>query len=60
MNRITNRRSTEEFQKTDAAHHVHPFSDMAELTQIGSRVIVKGDGVFLFDNNGKKMQFIRP
>ena len=54
MNRITNRRSTEEFQKTDAAHHVHPFSDMAELNQIGSRVIVKGDGVFLFDNNGKK------
>ena len=54
MNRITNRRSTKEFQHADAAHHVHPFSDMAELNKTGSRVIVKGDGVFLFDNNGKK------
>ena len=54
MNRITNLPSTNEFQQMDAAHHIHPFSDMAELNQTGSRVIVKGDGIFLYDNDGKK------
>ncbi|MDG2473912.1 MAG: aspartate aminotransferase family protein [Paracoccaceae bacterium] len=54
MNRIANLPSTKEFQKIDAAHHVHPFSDMAELNQTGSRVIVKGDGIFLYDNDGAK------
>ena len=51
MNRITNLPSTSEFQQMDAAHHIHPFSDMAELNQTGSRVIVKGDGIFLYDND---------
>jgi putrescine aminotransferase len=54
MNRITNLPSTNEFQKTDAAHHIHPFSNMAELNEIGSRVIVKGNGIYLYDNDGSK------
>ena len=54
MNRITNLPSTNEFQKTDAAHHIHPFSDMAELNKTGSRVIVKGNGIYLYDNDGMK------
>ena len=54
MNRITNLPSTEELQRTDAAHHMHPFSNMAELNQIGARVMVKGEGIFLYDNDGSK------
>ena len=54
MNRITNLPSTIEFQKIDAAHHIHPFSDMAELNKTGSRVIVKGNGIYLYDNDGTK------
>ena len=56
MNRITNLPSTNEFQKIDSAHHIHPFSDMAELNKTGSRVIVKGNGIYLYDNDG--MRFI--
>ena len=54
MNRILNLPSTNELQKIDAAHHIHPFSNMAELNQTGSRVIVKGEGIFLYDNDGNK------
>jgi len=54
MNRITNLPSTNELQKIDAAHHIHPFSDMAELNEQGSRVIVKGNGIYLYDNDGAK------
>ncbi len=54
MNRILNLPSTGELQKIDAAHHIHPFSNMAELNRDGSRVIVKGEGIFLYDNDGNR------
>ena len=54
MNRILNLPSTGELQKIDAAHHIHPFSNMAELNQNGSRVIVKGEGIFLYDNDNNR------
>lgn len=56
MNRITNLKSTNKLQKIDAAHHIHPFSDMGELNQNGARVIVRAEGIFLYDNDG--MQFL--
>lgn len=38
----------------DAAHHLHPFSDMKKLNADGTRIIQRGEGVHIFDNNGKK------
>ncbi|QWW68888.1 aspartate aminotransferase family protein [Rhizobium sp. WYJ-E13] len=38
----------------DAAHHLHPFSDMKKLNADGTRIIERGEGVHIFDNNGKK------
>ncbi|WP_430305435.1 aspartate aminotransferase family protein [Rhizobium sp. 0TCS1.26] len=38
----------------DAAHHLHPFSDMKALNDNGSRVIARADGVHIFDAQGKK------
>ncbi len=37
----------------DAAHHLHPFSDMKKLNADGSRIIARGDGVYIYDNHGK-------
>ncbi|HYS67083.1 MAG TPA: aspartate aminotransferase family protein [Paraburkholderia sp.] len=48
-------RSTAEYRALDAAHHIHPFSDMASLNREGSRVIVKAKGVYLWDSNGNKI-----
>ena len=38
----------------DAAHHMHPFSDMKKLNADGTRIIQRAEGVHIFDNHGKK------
>jgi putrescine aminotransferase len=38
----------------DAAHHLHPFSDMKKLNADGSRVISRAEGCYIFDNDGKR------
>lgn len=38
----------------DAAHHLHPFSDMKQLNEKGARIIARGEGVYIFDAQGKK------
>ncbi len=46
---------TDELQRIDAAHHVHPFSDNAELARDGARIITRAEGVFLYDSDGNKI-----
>jgi len=53
--RSTAARSTEEWRALDAAHHIHPFSDMGALNQAGSRVITKASGVYIWDSEGNKI-----
>lgn len=48
-------RSTAEYRALDAAHHIHPFSDMGSLNRSGSRVIVKAQGVYLWDSEDNKI-----
>ena len=47
--------TTADYRALDAAHHLHPFSDMAALNRAGSRVIVKAEGVYLWDSDGNRM-----
>jgi putrescine---pyruvate transaminase len=49
------KRGTAHFRSLDAAHHIHPFSDMAALNRIGSRVITKAKGVYLWDSDGNRL-----
>lgn len=44
--------STAELRALDAAHHLHPFSDMKSLNAEGSRIIVSAEGVWLTDSDG--------
>ncbi|MDR5783810.1 aspartate aminotransferase family protein [Caballeronia sp. LZ065] len=46
---------TAHYQALDAAHHLHPFSDMGALNRTGSRVIVRGEGVYLRDSEGVRI-----
>jgi putrescine aminotransferase len=55
MNMITNHLPTQELQAIDAAHHIHPFTDGAELAAKGTRVITKAKGVFLTDSEGNEI-----
>lgn len=42
-------------QQQDAGHHIHPFTDTKALNEKGARVITRGEGVYVWDDQGKKM-----
>ncbi len=47
--------STAQLQALDAAHHLHPFSDHAALAKEGTRIIVKGEGPYIYTNENKRI-----
>ena len=48
-------RSTASWQAADAAHFLHPFTDFQSLAQKGARIIVKAEGIYLWDSDGHKL-----
>jgi putrescine aminotransferase len=46
---------TKAIQAQDSAHYLHPFTDFKSLNTSGARVMVRGDGVYLWDSEGKKL-----
>ena len=46
--------STKQYQQLDAAHHIHAFLDQKELNDKGALVIAKGEGLNLWDTDGKR------
>jgi putrescine aminotransferase len=47
--------STTEWRDLDALHHLHPFTDHRSLRTGGARVIVKGDGPYIYDSEGHRI-----
>ena len=47
--------TTQELQALDSAHYIHPFTDTAALAKKGARIIVKGEGVYIWDSEGHKI-----
>lgn len=47
--------NTRAIQELDAAHYLHPFSDSKGVASQGARVIVKGDGIYVWDSEGKRL-----
>jgi putrescine aminotransferase len=47
--------STSEIQALDSAHFIHPFTDHGDLAMRGARVIVKSEGIYVWDSEGKKL-----
>jgi putrescine aminotransferase len=46
---------TRELQQLDSAHYLHPFTDHGALRERGARVLVRGEGVYLWDSEGHKI-----
>ncbi|GGO88063.1 aspartate aminotransferase family protein [Marinobacterium nitratireducens] len=46
---------TAAIQRIDANHHWHPFTDTAALNSKGARVIVRGEGVYVWDSEGNRI-----
>ncbi len=42
-------------QKLDAEHHLHPFNDNAALAKKGTRILTRGEGVYVWDAEGHKL-----
>lgn len=47
--------SLKQLQQIDAAHHLHPFTDHKELREIGSRMITRAEGPFIYDSEGMEI-----
>jgi putrescine---pyruvate transaminase len=43
------------WQDLDRRHHLHPFTNHADLAARGSRVITRADGVHLWDSEGNRI-----
>ncbi len=46
---------TAAIQQLDSAHYMHPFTDHKALGEKGARVMVRGDGIYLWDSEGNKI-----
>ena len=46
---------THALQQLDAAHHLHPFNDNAALAKRGTRILTRGEGVYVWDSEGNKL-----
>ena len=42
-------------QQKDRDHHLHPFTDHLQLSEKGTRVITKGQGVYVWDAEGHQI-----
>lgn len=48
-------RTTQQWQQLDREHHIHPFTDPAQLNAQGTRVITKAEGSYIWDSEGNKI-----
>ncbi|WP_425039898.1 aspartate aminotransferase family protein [Primorskyibacter sp. S187A] len=55
MNIITNHMPTQELQRIDAAHHMHPFTAGHALAEKGARIVKAAKGVWLTDTDGEQI-----
>ncbi len=52
---MSNADATALWQQVDREHHLHPFTNHAQLAEKGVRVITHADGVFIWDSAGNRL-----
>ncbi len=55
MTAASNVYPTAALQATDAAHHIHPFTDTKALNAEGTRIVTHAEGVWLTDSEGRRI-----
>ena len=48
-------RNTEQWQKIDSNHHLHPFTDHKHLKSIGSKIITSASGNYVIDSENNEI-----
>jgi putrescine---pyruvate transaminase len=51
----TDRYDTLALRAADSAHYLHPATDHQALAEIGARIIVRGDGIYIWDSEGNRI-----
>lgn len=52
---VSQQRTPSQLKDLDAQHHIHPFTNHKSLRDGGARIIVKGDGPYIWDSEGKRI-----
>ncbi len=47
--------TTADWQRLDAAHYLHPFTDTRQLASQRTRVITRAQGVYIYDSEGREI-----
>ncbi len=46
---------TAALQRQDSGHYLHPFTDHKALSAMGARIMVRGEGIYVWDSEGKRV-----
>ena len=46
---------TKNLRTLDQNHHLHPFTDYASYNQTGGRIFSRGEGVYIYDDEGNQI-----
>jgi putrescine aminotransferase len=52
---MTTSTETARIQALDSAHFLHPFTDFKDLSRRGARVMMRGEGIYVWDSEGVKV-----
>ena len=52
---IASDRSAADWKKLDKNHYLHPFTDFKSLGKKKSRIITRGDGIYIYDSDNNKI-----
>ena len=52
---MTTQRQSPQFAELDALHHLHPFTNHKSLRAGSTRVIVRGDGPYIWDSEDRRV-----
>ncbi|CZF77723.1 aspartate aminotransferase family protein [Grimontia marina] len=55
MTHVVQHPDTQTLQALDNAHYLHPFSDHKTLREKGARMIVRAQGVYIWDSDGNRI-----
>ena len=47
--------NTQEWQRLDSAHYLHPFTDFKQLAAKGARIVTRAEGVYIYTSDGHKI-----
>ncbi len=53
MTDVLTHSQTDDWQREDAEHHLHPFGDNGAIAREGARIMTRAKGVYIWDSTGR-------